>query len=90
MNYDPDFKRQFLDGYILVTVNILYFLPDYNSLINEFIWQTLDLKPKYPKVNKFLKYWDKNINANIKEVIISENSKKFVLNEWRNGIILNI
>ena len=39
---------------ILVIVNIFYWMPDYEDIIQEFIWQTKDTQPTYPRVNKFL------------------------------------
>lgn len=65
-----DFKRMFIDGERLTTVQILYYLPDYENLVQEFIWQTLDLKPTFPRVNRFVTYWHENIEARIKEIIV--------------------
>ena len=52
----------------LITVNILYWIPDYHNLVQEFLWQTVDIKPTYPRVNKFLYFWHHEIDAVIKEV----------------------
>ena len=38
--------------------------------MNEFVWQTEDQRPKYPRITEFLDYWDKNIDGPIKEVFI--------------------
>lgn len=56
---------------VLVTVQVYYHIPDYQSIINEFIWQTLDITPEYPRINKFLKHWDTSINAKISRVDLS-------------------
>ena len=56
----------------IVTVTILYFMPDHAALINEFIWQTLDVKPRYPRVHRFLDFWHHEIDAVIKEVTICD------------------
>ena len=40
--------------------------------MNEFVWQTEDQKPKYPRITEFLDYWDKNIDGPIKEVYIHD------------------
>jgi uncharacterized protein Usg len=71
-----DFRRRVVDGGLagsrqLVTVSVLYYLPDYPSLLNEFLWQTMDLGPKYPRVEAFLDHWRREIDATIKEVMIS-------------------
>jgi uncharacterized protein Usg len=56
----------------LITLNVYYWLPDYENILQQFMWQTVDVKPKYPRVNKFLNYWHNNIDAIINEVQISE------------------
>ena len=55
-------------------VNIFYWMPDYEDIIQEFIWQTKDVQPNYPRVNKFLFYWKNNIDAVINEVVVSTSS----------------
>lgn len=73
MSKDPDFELV-MQGYSLVTVNVIYYLPDQKSLVNEFMWQTLDLKPKYPRIIRFLDFWRKEIDAVIKDVMIADSS----------------
>ena len=55
----------------LVLVDILYWIPDYHNVLQEFIWETDDYIPKLPRVNNFLNYWHKEIDAVINEVQIS-------------------
>ena len=55
-------------------VNIFYWMPDYEDIIQEFIWQTKDIQPTYPRVNKFLFYCKNNIDAVINEVVLSTSS----------------
>ena len=43
------------------SVQVVYYIPDYMNLVNEFIWQTEDQLPEYPRITRFLNYWDKNI-----------------------------
>tara|TARA_B100000902_G_scaffold311901_1_gene301870 strand:- start:890 stop:1060 length:171 start_codon:yes stop_codon:yes gene_type:complete len=38
--------------------------------VNEFIWQTKDQQPDYPRITQFLDYWDKNIDGPVKEAFI--------------------
>jgi uncharacterized protein Usg len=86
---DQDFKKIIFDGSVLVSINVIYHLPDYENLINHFYWQTLDIRPTYPRVKRFLKFWRKEIDARIKEVIVSD--EPHIPNiQWRNGILLNI
>ena len=51
-------------------------MPDYLNLVNEFIWQTRDQLPDYPRIERFLEYWDKNIDGPIKEVFIHDQDQK--------------
>ena len=46
-------------------------MPDYNNILQEFIWQTDDYIPKLPRVHKFLNFWYKEIDAVISEVYVS-------------------
>ena len=55
----------------LITVNVNYWMPDYNNILQEFIWQTDDYIPKLPRVHKFLNFWYKEIDAVISEVYVS-------------------
>ena len=54
----------------VASVQVVYYIPDYLSIVNEFVWQTKDQLPDYPRIGKFLDYWDKNIDGPIKEVFI--------------------
>ena len=54
----------------IVTVNVFYWMPDYHHILQEFIWQTYDVTPEYPRVHNFLNYWHDNIEAVIEEIEI--------------------
>ena len=56
----------------IVTLNILYWMPDHKNILQEFIWQTKDVKPEYPRVHKFLNFWHDNIDAVISEVMLCD------------------
>ena len=56
----------------LVTVDILYWMPDYDNILQEFVWQTKDVVPEIPRVHKFLDYWQKNIDAVISEIKVAD------------------
>ena len=55
----------------LILVGVIYYIPDYTNLLNEFYWQCEDIVPDMPRVHKFLNYWKDNIDAVIKEVQVS-------------------
>ena len=59
---DRDFTRQ-LKGYSLTTAEILYRFPDHPALLQTYIWQEYDLHPRFPRLNKFLDYWAKNLDG---------------------------
>jgi len=61
-----------LRGYSLVTLHVTYYLPDYSHLVNSFLWQTLDLRPDYPRIELFLDFWRREIDAVIKDILISD------------------
>ena len=44
-----------LNGWRLATAEVLYYLPDHPSLLQSFVWQTLDLAPSYPRIHRFLR-----------------------------------
>ena len=58
----------------LVLVGVIYYLPDYKSLLNEFYCHFDDVVPDIPRVHEFLNYWKNNIEAPIKEVKVSFSS----------------
>ena len=60
---------------ILVTLDVYYWMPDYENILQRFVWQTFDVKPKYPRVHRFLDYWHNNIDAVVNEIRISESER---------------
>lgn len=68
---ETDFYLQLSDNFRLTTVIITYRMPDYLSILNEFLWQTLDNPPHYPRIYRFLDHWEKNIEAPIHSVKIA-------------------
>ena len=54
----------------IVTVSVFYWMPDYQNILQQFVWQTDDVRPEYPRVHKFLNYWHDNIEAVIEEIEI--------------------
>ena len=63
----------------LVTINVFYWMPDYENILQQFIWQTMDVKPKYPRVHRFLNYWHNNIDAVVSEVVICDSERENIL-----------
>lgn len=65
-----DFKRQ-LENYRLTTAEILYRIPDHPKLLQSFIWQDLDLLPKFPVLRKFLNFWETSLEGKLYQVRIA-------------------
>ena len=69
-----DVIRKQLEGYRLTTVEILYHLPDHPHLVQSFIWQQLDIAPRYPELQRFLAFWEKNIDGKLHSVKVAQAS----------------
>jgi uncharacterized protein Usg len=67
---DTDFELQ-LSGRRLTTAEIVYYMPDHPGLLQEFLWQTLDAAPDYPRIQRFLAFWRREIDAVIHSVRVS-------------------
>ena len=65
-----EFEEQ-LYGRRLTTAEIVYYMPDHPALLQEFLWQTLDEAPDFPRVRRFLDYWRREIDAVIHSVSVS-------------------
>jgi uncharacterized protein Usg len=67
------FEQQ-LQGYRLTTAEILYHLPDHPHLVQSFIWQQLDIAPRYPVLHRFLDYWEHHIEGKLHSVKVAQAS----------------
>ena len=67
-----------LNKWTVATVQVVYYIPDYLHIVNEFMWQTEDQLPEFSRIMKFLDYWDKNIDGPIKEVFIYDQGESEV------------
>jgi len=63
-------ERQ-LQGYRLTTAEITYHMPDHPALLQKFIWQNLDLAPKFPELYGFLKFWERNLDGKLHSVLVA-------------------
>src|SRR5579872_2300870 len=60
-----------LRGYRLTTAEILYRLPDHPAMLQSFIWQDLDLAPRFPKLSKFLQFWQTSLDGKLFSVRVA-------------------
>ncbi len=68
---DEHHLEQMLKDYRLTTAEILYHLPDYPKLLQSYVWQELDLAPKFPVLTKFLDFWDKELEGKLHSVKVT-------------------
>jgi len=55
----------------VTTIGILYYRGDAGLLLQSFIWQTDDHPPEFPRINRFLDHWRREIEAVIKDIFLS-------------------
>jgi uncharacterized protein Usg len=67
---DAEFEQR-LAGATLLTAEVLYYIPDHPKLLQTFTWQTLDMAPRYPRLEKFLDFWRREIEAVIHSVRVA-------------------
>ncbi|MGB0632002.1 MAG: aspartate-semialdehyde dehydrogenase [Alphaproteobacteria bacterium] len=60
-----------MNGYRLTTAEIIYRLPDHLDLLQTYIWQSLDLAPKFPELHKFLGFWEREIEGPLYQVKVA-------------------
>lgn len=58
-------------GYRLTTAEILYHMPDHPDLLQTFIWQEFDQAPRFPVLNKFLQFWQANLDGKLHSVRVA-------------------
>ena len=65
-----DIERQ-LSGYRLTIAEIIYRLPDHLDMLQTYIWQALDLAPKFPELHKLLGFWEREIYGPLYQVKVA-------------------
>jgi uncharacterized protein Usg len=60
-----------LQGYRLTTAEILYHLPDHPAVLQSFIWQQLDIAPRFPVLRRFLDFWEREIEGRLHSVRVA-------------------
>ncbi|MGE4063694.1 MAG: usg protein [Rhodospirillaceae bacterium] len=61
-----------LANYRLTTAHIFYHMPDHPRLLQEFIWQELDLAPKFPMLTRFLEFWQRQLDGRLHSVRVAQ------------------
>lgn len=78
-----------LRGYRLTTAEIIYRMPDHPGVLQSFIWQNLDLAPRFPMLHKFLAFWEKNIEGTLHKIIVA-NTRLITPGELRAGTMMTL
>jgi uncharacterized protein Usg len=65
-----DFAKQLKD-YRLTTAEILYHMPDHPDLLQTFIWQDLDIAPRFPVLRRFLDFWSRSLDGKLHSVRVA-------------------
>jgi uncharacterized protein Usg len=60
-----------LPDYRLTTAEILYRLPDHPAVLQTFVWQDLDIAPRYPVLHRFLDFWQRNLDGKLHMVRVA-------------------
>jgi uncharacterized protein Usg len=81
MQFSSDLERQ-LNGYGLTTAHILYRIPDFESVLQTYVWQDYDLAPDFPEMHRFLDFWQSNLDGPLHSVRYTH-QRLIGPNEWR-------
>ena len=60
-----------LKDYRLTTAEILYRLPDHPGILQSYIWQELDLAPRFPVLHRFLDFWHRELDGKVHSVRVA-------------------
>lgn len=81
-NEMTDMERM-LAGYGLTTAQMFYKMPDFQSVLNVFVWQDYDLAPDHPRLFDFIEFWKNEIEGPLHSVSFSHR-KMIAPGEWQN------
>ncbi len=76
-------------GFRLATTHVLYHLPDNPGLLQAFSWQTLDMVPDFPRIRRFLDFWEREIDGKLHSVtvaaakLVMPGESRYVTEEYR-------
>jgi uncharacterized protein Usg len=74
-----------LDGYGLTTAEFFYRMPDHRNVLNTFLWQDFDLAPDYPRLFRFIEFWQKDIEGPLHSVRFNHR-REIGPGRWRNVV----
>ncbi|MCL4168752.1 UNVERIFIED_CONTAM: hypothetical protein GTU68_024715 [Idotea baltica] len=71
-----------LAGQGLTTAEILYRMPDFQRILQSFVWQEYDTAPHFPRLTKFLNFWKRELDGPLHSVRYTHR-KLISPGEWR-------
>ena len=71
-----------LKGYGLTTAQLYYRMPDFQNVLNTFVWQHYDLAPDHPKLFEFIEFWQDSIDGPLHSVQYTHR-KQLASGEWQ-------
>ena len=60
--------ERMLAGQGLMTAEILYRMPDFQKILQSFLWQEYDTAPEFPKLHGFLDFWQRELDGPLHSV----------------------
>ena len=60
-----------IKDYRLTTAEILYHMPDHPGLLQTYVWQSMDLAPRYPELRRFLDFWERNLDGKLHSIRVA-------------------
>lgn len=91
MKHDPTELELMLNGYGLTNAQFIYHMPDHPHLLQLFFWQTFDLAPTFPRLYRFIDFWNEKLDGPLHSVQYTHR-RLIAPNEWRKvdgEIVLN-
>ncbi|MEN8657336.1 aspartate-semialdehyde dehydrogenase [Marivita sp.] len=74
-----------LRGYGLTTAQLYYRMPDFQNVLNTFVWQEYDLAPDHPKLFEFIEFWQDTIEGPLHSVQYTHR-KLLSSGEWQQVV----
>lgn len=60
--------RTLLEDFRLTTAEIVYYMPDHPAFLQTYLWQEYDCPPNYPKLLRFLEFWNQSLEGKLHSV----------------------
>lgn len=60
-----------ISRYRLTTAEILYHMPDHPKLLQTYVWQEMDIAPRFPVLHRFLAFWQRDLDGKLNRVRVA-------------------